>query len=280
MEEFIQGISRLELLKRGALGAAARRRRRRARPRGAVRGRREAVSARSRAASSSSGSARSFEDINVLTAFGYRWGQLMAYAMYDTLVKYDKNGKAVPLLARELDDARTRRRRSSRSGKGVKFHNGKPDAGRGRRLEPQPHPRPGQARLEQLPRPAEGHLGQGGQDRQPDPQDHDQEAGADGRELALLVHHAGERRRPEPRRAADRHRALPVQELRQGRPARAHAVRRLLERQPAVPERADVPLPRRRGGRRSRTSSRATSTISTTSPSRRCRRWRASGTPS
>ncbi len=40
-----------------------------------------------------------FEDINVLTAFGYRWGQLMAYAMYDTLVKYDSTGRAVPLLA-------------------------------------------------------------------------------------------------------------------------------------------------------------------------------------
>ena len=36
----------------------------------------------------------------MLTAFGYRWGQLMAYAMYDTLVKYDKNGRAVPLLAK------------------------------------------------------------------------------------------------------------------------------------------------------------------------------------
>src|SRR5215468_402295 len=37
-----------------------------------------------------------FEDINVITAFGYRWGQLMAYAMYDTLVKFDSKGKAIP----------------------------------------------------------------------------------------------------------------------------------------------------------------------------------------
>ena len=79
---------------------------------------------------------------------------------------------------------------------------------------------------------------------------------------------------------ADRHGAVPVQELRQGRPARARAVPGLLERRPAVPRRADVPLPRRRGGRRSRTSSRATSSTCTTSRSRRCRRSRASGTRS
>ena len=48
-----------------------------------------------------------FEDINVLTAFGYRWGQLMAYSMYDTLVKYDNNGRAAE-KSLELDQFRVR----------------------------------------------------------------------------------------------------------------------------------------------------------------------------
>ena len=200
MEEFIQGISRLELLKRGAVGAAA------------LGGMDALVRAESAAAAEEALTARAggklvvgigqvFEDINVLTAFGYRWGQLMAYAMYDTLVKYDRNGRAVPLLARswthaEPDDD------DRQDPPGRQVPQRQPDARRGRRLEPQPHPRPGQAGLEQLPRAAQGHLGQGRQDRQRDPSHHDQEADPDGRELAVLVHHAGERRRPESRRAA------------------------------------------------------------------------------
>jgi peptide/nickel transport system substrate-binding protein len=65
-----------------------------------------------------------FEDINVITAFGYRWGQLMAYAMYDTLVKYDSTGKALPLLATswQTPDPKTT---IVTIRKGVKFHSGK-----------------------------------------------------------------------------------------------------------------------------------------------------------
>jgi peptide/nickel transport system substrate-binding protein len=65
-----------------------------------------------------------FEDINVITAIGYRWGQLMAYAMYDTLVKYDSTGKAIPLLAtswKTVDPKTT----MVTIRKGVKFHSGK-----------------------------------------------------------------------------------------------------------------------------------------------------------
>ena len=124
MEEFMQGISRLELLKRGALGAAA------------VGGVDALVRAEGAAAAHEALSARAggklvvgigqtFEDINVLTAFGYRWGQLMAYAMYDTLVKYDKNGKAVPLLARSWTTPNPTTT-VVKIRQGVKFHNGKP----------------------------------------------------------------------------------------------------------------------------------------------------------
>ncbi len=135
MEEFIQGLSRLELLKRGALGAAA--------IGGAdallrARGAGAAVLAPKPGGKLVVGIGQSFEDINVLTAFGYRWGQLMAYAMYDTLVKYDKNGRAVPLLAKSwtAPDAKTT---IVKIRQGVKFHNGNPTARRRRRLEPQPH---------------------------------------------------------------------------------------------------------------------------------------------
>jgi peptide/nickel transport system substrate-binding protein len=64
-----------------------------------------------------------FEDINVITAIGYRWGQLMAYAMYDTLVKYDSTGKAIPLLATSwtTPDPKTT---IVKIRQGVKFHSG------------------------------------------------------------------------------------------------------------------------------------------------------------
>ena len=96
MEEFVQGLSRAELLKRGAAGAAL--------LAGADALLRLEDAGASLAAPKPGGKlvvgiGQVFEDINVLTAFGYRWGQLMAYAMYDTLVKYDSKGRAVPLLA-------------------------------------------------------------------------------------------------------------------------------------------------------------------------------------
>ena len=50
------------------------------------------------------GIGQTFEDINVMTAFGYRWGQLMAYAMYDTLVKFDNAGRRCR-CSREAGDA-------------------------------------------------------------------------------------------------------------------------------------------------------------------------------
>ncbi len=65
-----------------------------------------------------------FEDINVLTAFGYRWGQLMAYSMYDTLVKYDDRGRAIPLLAARIQTPNPRTTIITIR-PGVKFHNGK-----------------------------------------------------------------------------------------------------------------------------------------------------------
>lgn len=124
MEEFIQGISRSELLKRGALGAAA------------VGGVDALIRAESAGAAGEALTARAggelvvgigqvFEDINVLTAFGYRWGQLMAYAMYDTLVKYDRNGRAVPLLARSWTTPNPTTT-IVKIRRGVKFHNGNP----------------------------------------------------------------------------------------------------------------------------------------------------------
>ena len=122
MDEYITGLSRLELLKRGALGTAAI----------------TSLDALLRSGEADAaflaptpggklvvGIGQTFEDINVLTAFGYRWGQLMAYAMYDTLVKYDKNGRAVPLLAASwtTPDPKTT---IVKIRPGVKFHNGSP----------------------------------------------------------------------------------------------------------------------------------------------------------
>ena len=66
-----------------------------------------------------------FEDINVLTAFGYRWGQLMAYSMYDTLVKFDSKGNAIPLLAAKWESP-TNKITIVTIRKGVKFHDGSP----------------------------------------------------------------------------------------------------------------------------------------------------------
>jgi peptide/nickel transport system substrate-binding protein len=66
-----------------------------------------------------------FEDINVLTAFGYRWGQLMAYSMYDTLVKYDSKGRALPLLATKWETP-SNKVTVVTIRQGVKFHDGSP----------------------------------------------------------------------------------------------------------------------------------------------------------
>jgi peptide/nickel transport system substrate-binding protein len=121
MEEFFnQGLSRLELIKRGAVGAAAIAGADALLRAGTAQG---AVSAPKPGGKLTVGIGQSFEDINVLTAFGYRWGQLMAYAMYDTLVKYDKTGRAVPLLAKSwtTPDAKTT---IVKIRQGVKFHDG------------------------------------------------------------------------------------------------------------------------------------------------------------
>jgi peptide/nickel transport system substrate-binding protein len=124
MEEFMQGISRLELLKRGALGVAAL-------------GSADALLRAGPAAGAESaltvtkggklvvGIGQVFEDINVLTAFGYRWGQLMAYAMYDTLVKFDSAGRAKPLLATSWSSPNPKTT-IVKIRQGVKFHNGNP----------------------------------------------------------------------------------------------------------------------------------------------------------
>jgi peptide/nickel transport system substrate-binding protein len=122
MEESVQGLSRGELLKRGAVGAAA------------IAGADALVRAGGAGAALTApkpggklvvGIGQVFEDINVLTAFGYRWGQLMAYAMYDTLVKYDNAGRAVPLLATKWSTP-TNKITIVTIRKGVKFHNGNP----------------------------------------------------------------------------------------------------------------------------------------------------------
>ena len=197
MEEFIQGLSRLELLKRGALGAAA------------VGGVDALVRAEGAAAAEEALTARAggelvvgigqvFEDINVLTAFGYRWGQLMAYAMYDTLVKYDRNGRAVPLLARSWTTPNPTTT-IVKIRRGVKFHNGNP-----MRVEDVVW---SLNRIHDPVKPASNNFlalpkdiwGKAVKIDNADPPHHDQEADPDGRELAVLVHHAGERRRPEPR---------------------------------------------------------------------------------
>jgi len=121
MGETNNGLSRLELLKRGALGVAT--------IGGAdallgsgVAG--AAVRAPKPGGNLIVGIGQTFEDINVMTAFGYRWGQLMAYAMYDTLVRFDNAGKAVPLLAESwtTPDPKTT---IVKIRKGVKFHDGK-----------------------------------------------------------------------------------------------------------------------------------------------------------
>jgi peptide/nickel transport system substrate-binding protein len=66
-----------------------------------------------------------FEDINVLTAFGYRWGQLMAFSLYDTLVKFDSKGNAIPLLATKWETP-TSKVTIVTLRQGVKFHDGSP----------------------------------------------------------------------------------------------------------------------------------------------------------
>jgi ABC-type transport system substrate-binding protein len=121
MSEDAHRLDRRELIKRGAVGAVA--------IGGADALLRTATASGAVAAPKPGGKlvvgiGQVFEDINVLTAFGYRWGQLMAYAMYDTLVKYNvKTGKAIPLLARswETPNAKTT---IVKIRKGVKFHNG------------------------------------------------------------------------------------------------------------------------------------------------------------
>ena len=122
MDEFIQGISRLELLKRGALGAAA--------IGGADALLRSGTAGAATVAAKPGGKlvvgiGQVFEDINVLTAFGYRWGQLMAYAMYDTLVKFDSAGRPKPLLATKWVSPNPKTTIVTIR-KGVKFHDGKP----------------------------------------------------------------------------------------------------------------------------------------------------------
>jgi peptide/nickel transport system substrate-binding protein len=121
-EDKPRGLTRDELLKRGAAGALLM-------GGGALLGPGSAL-ARSSASGAKNGGklivgiGQTFEDINVLTAFGYRWGQLMAYAMYDTLVKFDNLGRPVPLLAKSwtTPDPKTT---IVKIRKGVKFHDGK-----------------------------------------------------------------------------------------------------------------------------------------------------------
>src|SRR5436305_9456202 len=122
MAEHDRSLSRSELLKRGALGLAAA---------GSI----EALAGTGLASAATTapkpggdlivGIGQTFEDINVLTAFGYRWGQLMAYAMYDTLVKYDDKGKAVPLLAEKWSTPNPKTTIVTIR-QGVKFHDGSP----------------------------------------------------------------------------------------------------------------------------------------------------------
>src|SRR5690349_3547078 len=121
MAEHDRSLSRGELLKRGALGIAA------AGSVPAILGTGvagAAVKAPKPGGDLTVGIGQTFEDINVLTAFGYRWGQLMAYAMYDTLVKYDDKGQAVPLLAEKWSTPNPKTTIVTIR-KGVKFHDGK-----------------------------------------------------------------------------------------------------------------------------------------------------------
>jgi peptide/nickel transport system substrate-binding protein len=122
MGDNANSLSRRELLKRGALGVAA--------VAGADALLGSSVAGASVRAPKPGGNlivgiGQTFEDINVMTAFGYRWGQLMAYAMYDTLVKFDNAGRPVPLLATKwaTPDPKTT---IVTIRKGVKFHDGKP----------------------------------------------------------------------------------------------------------------------------------------------------------
>ena len=122
MAEHDRSLSRAELLKRGALGLAA------AGSIDALAGTGVAsasVKAPKPGGNLTVGIGQTFEDINVLTAFGYRWGQLMAYAMYDTLVKYDDQGKAVPLLAEKWSTPNPKTTIVTIR-QGVKFHDGSP----------------------------------------------------------------------------------------------------------------------------------------------------------
>ena len=149
------------------------------------------------------GIGQTFEDINVLTAFGYRWGQLMAYAMYDTLVKYDNQGKAVPLLATKWSTPNPKTTIVTIR-KGVKFHDGTP-----MRVEDvvwslnriNDPVKPASNNFLALPKDIWDKAEKINDSTLPD---HDEEADPDGRELALLVHHAGERRHPEAGRASSR----------------------------------------------------------------------------
>ena len=120
MGENDNSLSRLELLKRGALGVAA------VGGADALLGTGVAGAAVERPKPGGDlivGIGQTFEDINVLTAFGYRWGQLMAYAMYDTLVKFDNLGRAVPLLATKWTTPNPKTTIVTIR-KGVKFHDG------------------------------------------------------------------------------------------------------------------------------------------------------------
>jgi peptide/nickel transport system substrate-binding protein len=119
-DETHHGLTRGELLKRGAIGAAA--------LSGADALLRASAAGAATLAPKPGGSlvvgiGQVFEDINVLTAFGYRWGQLMAYSMYDTLVKYDNLGRAIPLLATKWETPNPRTTIVTIR-RGVKFHNG------------------------------------------------------------------------------------------------------------------------------------------------------------
>jgi peptide/nickel transport system substrate-binding protein len=65
------------------------------------------------------------EDVNVMTATGYRWAQLVSYALYDTLVKIGNDGSIIPLLAESVTqtDPKTT---VVKIRQGVKFSDGRP----------------------------------------------------------------------------------------------------------------------------------------------------------
>lgn len=64
------------------------------------------------------------EDINVLTATGYRWNQLVAYALYEQLVKIDSKGRVVPFLATSVKQT-SPTTTVVKLRKGVKFSDGR-----------------------------------------------------------------------------------------------------------------------------------------------------------